>query len=72
MPTTGEKPGKGTYKCTKDGQLVTLDDNSDVLPLAQNATTRNLLEFLSSLGITLSIPLLRVKKTALSGRFPMI
>ena len=33
MPTTGEKPGKGTYQCTNCGQLVTLDDDDDVLPL---------------------------------------
>lgn len=32
MPTTGEKPGKGTYKCNNCGQLVTLDDNTDTLP----------------------------------------
>ncbi|MFZ7119489.1 MAG: zinc ribbon-containing protein [Eubacteriaceae bacterium] len=32
MPNTGEKPGKGTYKCTKCGTLVTLDDDSDTLP----------------------------------------
>jgi DNA-directed RNA polymerase subunit RPC12/RpoP len=32
MPTTGEKPGKGTYKCTNCGQLVRLDDHSDTLP----------------------------------------
>lgn len=32
MPTTGEKPGKGTYKCTYDGQLVVLDDTTDTLP----------------------------------------
>jgi len=32
MPTTGEKPGKGTYKCTNCGTTVTLDDNSDTLP----------------------------------------
>ena len=32
MATTGEKPGKGTYKCTKCGQLVKLDDNTDTLP----------------------------------------
>ena len=30
--TTGEKPGKGTYKCTKCGQLVVLDDRTDTLP----------------------------------------
>ena len=32
MPTTGEKPGKGTYKCTKCGQIVVLDDHTDTLP----------------------------------------
>ena len=32
MPTTGEKPGKGTYKCLKCGQLVVLDDHTDTLP----------------------------------------
>ncbi|GKW52223.1 hypothetical protein NCCP2140_12760 [Pseudoalteromonas sp. NCCP-2140] len=29
----GEKPGKGTYQCTScDSWIVTLDDDSDVLP----------------------------------------
>lgn len=34
MPTTGEKPGKGTYKCrNKDcGETVILDDHDDTLP----------------------------------------
>ncbi len=32
MPTTGEKPGKGTYKCTNCGQIVVLDDSTDTLP----------------------------------------
>lgn len=32
MPTTGEKPGKGTYYCTKCGQAVILDDYTDTLP----------------------------------------
>jgi len=32
MPTTGEKPGKGTYYCKKCVQLVVLDDSSDRLP----------------------------------------
>lgn len=32
MPSTGEKPGVGTYKCTRCGQLVHLDDNTDILP----------------------------------------
>lgn len=29
MFKTGEKPGSGTYKCNKCGQIVVLDDNSD-------------------------------------------
>ena len=32
MPTTGEKPGKGTYYCNNCGQAVTLDDDTDTLP----------------------------------------
>jgi len=32
MVSTGEKPGKGSYKCTKCGQLVVLDQNSDTMP----------------------------------------
>ena len=30
--TTGEKPGKGTYKCTKCPQKGVLDDKTDTLP----------------------------------------
>lgn len=32
MYKTGEKPGKGIYYCTRCGQKVVLDDNSDTLP----------------------------------------
>ena len=32
MSTTGEKPGKGRYTCTKCGQVVVLDDRTDTLP----------------------------------------
>ncbi len=32
MSTTGEKPGIGTYQCTKCGQNVHLDDKTDTLP----------------------------------------
>ncbi|OMP67043.1 zinc ribbon-containing protein [Domibacillus epiphyticus] len=32
MPTTGEKPGKGTYTCKACGHTVTLDDDNDRLP----------------------------------------
>ncbi len=32
MYKTGEKPGIGTYKCTKCDATVRLDDASDTLP----------------------------------------
>jgi len=32
MPNTGEKPGKGTYKCLSCGETVRLDDTDDRLP----------------------------------------
>jgi len=32
MYTTGQKPGKGTYICTTCGEIVTLDQDTDVLP----------------------------------------
>ena len=32
MYTTGERPGKGTYKCTNCPTRVTLDDETDTLP----------------------------------------
>ena len=32
MPTTGEKPGVGVYKCTTCGAIVRLDDSTDTLP----------------------------------------
>jgi len=32
MPTTGEKPGIGTYTCTNCGTTVTLDNSDDRLP----------------------------------------
>ena len=32
MPTTGEKPGKGIYKCLKCQERVRLDDATDTLP----------------------------------------
>jgi len=32
MYKTGEKPGIGVYKCTKCGELVRLNDSTDVLP----------------------------------------
>lgn len=36
MPTTGEKPGIGTYKCKNCGTLVNLDEESDKLPPCPN------------------------------------
>ena len=32
MPATGEKPGKGTYKCDNCGTRVAFDDVTDMLP----------------------------------------
>ncbi len=32
MPSTGEKPGKGTNKCRKCGHRLILDDDTDTLP----------------------------------------
>ena len=33
MPKSGEKPGKGTYKCTVCGTHVMLDFDDDTLPI---------------------------------------
>lgn len=43
MPTTGEKPGAGTYICKKCGLSVVLDQSSGTLPLALNAITPNII-----------------------------
>lgn len=32
MFRTGERPGKGQYKCTNCGEVIRLDDDTDVLP----------------------------------------
>ncbi len=32
MPSTGEKPGAGTYTCDNCGQIVVLDNSTDTLP----------------------------------------
>ena len=32
MYETGEKPGVGTYICTKCGEIVVLNDDTDTLP----------------------------------------
>jgi len=29
---TGEKPGRGVYTCTKCGEIVRLDNDTDTLP----------------------------------------
>lgn len=45
MYTTGQKPGKGTYVCTKCGTIVVLDDDTDTLPpcpKCNNTTFRKL------------------------------
>jgi len=41
MPTTGEKPGRGTYKCLNCGQLIHLDQDSDTLPPCPNCDKTN-------------------------------
>jgi DNA-directed RNA polymerase subunit RPC12/RpoP len=38
MPSTGEKPGRGTYRCANCGQLVHLDQDSDTLPPCPNCS----------------------------------
>ena len=32
MYSTGDRPGKGRYRCVKCGEIVALDDDSDTLP----------------------------------------
>jgi predicted nucleic acid-binding Zn-ribbon protein len=32
MPATGEKPGKGDYKCTNCGNVLHLENDDDALP----------------------------------------
>jgi predicted nucleic-acid-binding Zn-ribbon protein len=32
MPKTGQRPGKGVYKCTKCGERLVLDSNNSRLP----------------------------------------
>ena len=32
MYSTGDKPGKGDYKCTYCGEIVHLDQDTDTLP----------------------------------------
>ncbi|PWD97917.1 zinc ribbon-containing protein [Marinilabilia rubra] len=32
MHTSGEKPGKGTYKCQKCGKEIVLESDNDALP----------------------------------------
>lgn len=41
MSTTGEKPGKGSYICTKCGQRVYLDDATDTLPPCPSCNNTN-------------------------------
>lgn len=41
MPTTGEKPGIGTYVCLNCGEKVHLDDADDTLPLCPSCGGTN-------------------------------
>lgn len=36
MSTTGQKPGKGSYTCTRCSQSVRLDNDEDRLPPCPN------------------------------------
>lgn len=36
MYSTGEKPGKGRYKCNACGEVIYLDQDSDTLPPCPN------------------------------------
>ncbi len=33
MLKTGDTPGKGTYKCLKCGKIITLENDTDALPV---------------------------------------
>ena len=33
MYNTGDTPGKGTYKCTRCGKIITLENDTDALPV---------------------------------------
>jgi len=41
MSTTGEKPGKGVYRCTKCGTTLVLDDTTDTLPPCRKCNGTN-------------------------------
>lgn len=38
MYKTGDKPGKGDYKCTICGAIVHLDNDTEVLPICPKCT----------------------------------
>lgn len=44
MATTGEKPGKGVYKCTACGTRVRLDDTTDTLPPCPKCSKTNFIK----------------------------
>lgn len=41
MSTTGQKPGKGSYTCTRCNQVVRLDSDEDRLPPCPNCNGTN-------------------------------
>jgi rubrerythrin len=41
MPTTGEKPDEGTYRCKMCGALVKLDVATNTLPPCRSAAARS-------------------------------
>ncbi len=42
MYITGEKPGKGMYKCVNCGEVIRLDDDIDTLPPCQKCHSTKL------------------------------
>lgn len=44
MPRTGEKPGKGLYRCNKCGKTIRLDDATDTLPPCPKCSGVNFLK----------------------------
>ena len=42
MLKTGDIPGKGTYKCLKCGKIVTLENDTDALPVCPKMRQQNL------------------------------
>ena len=44
MPKTGEKPGKGDYKCVTCGHRVVLNESADTLPCCPKCADTNFIK----------------------------